>query len=154
MCVRSLGQEDPLEKGMATSSSVLPRKVHGQRSLVGYSPWGHKDSDVIQWLNNKREKTTGYKLLKCIFFCSRWKAVTFSHDRHIRIHWCWEGQTLSHVLFVKLMSVGIVRVFIILGTRHRATLSFLVCVKAQILFPPRFLPVVCHSLNHNGSRAE
>ena len=24
----------------------LPRKSHGQRSLVGYSPWGHKDSDL------------------------------------------------------------------------------------------------------------
>ena len=27
---------------MATHSSVLPGKSHGQRSLVGYSPWGHK----------------------------------------------------------------------------------------------------------------
>ena len=32
--VRSLGQEDPLEKEMATHSSTL----HGLRSLVGYSP--------------------------------------------------------------------------------------------------------------------
>ena len=23
----------------------LPRESHGQRSLVGYSPWGHKESD-------------------------------------------------------------------------------------------------------------
>ena len=40
--VQSLGQEDPLEKGMATYSSILPGEIHGQRSLVGYSPWGHK----------------------------------------------------------------------------------------------------------------
>ena len=25
----------------------LPREFHGQRSLVGYSPWGHKESDMI-----------------------------------------------------------------------------------------------------------
>ena len=31
--VRSLGGEDPLEKGMATPSSVLAREFHGQRSL-------------------------------------------------------------------------------------------------------------------------
>ena len=31
-------QEDPLEEETATHSSVLPRKSHGQRSLVGYSP--------------------------------------------------------------------------------------------------------------------
>ena len=24
---------------------------HGQRSLAGYSPWGHKDSDTIEWLS-------------------------------------------------------------------------------------------------------
>ena len=42
MWVRSLGQEDPLEKEMATHSVFLPGKSHGQRSLVGYSPWGCK----------------------------------------------------------------------------------------------------------------
>ena len=45
MQVQSLGQEDPLEEGMATHSSVLAGESHGQRSLVGYSPWGHKVSD-------------------------------------------------------------------------------------------------------------
>ena len=41
----SLGQEDPLEKGMAMYSSILAGEIHGQRSLAGYSPWGHKESD-------------------------------------------------------------------------------------------------------------
>ena len=41
--VWSLGWEDPLEKEMATHSSILlPGKSHGQKSLVGYSPWGCK----------------------------------------------------------------------------------------------------------------
>ena len=40
--VRSLGQEDSLDKEMATHSVFLPGKSHGQRSLVGYSPWGCK----------------------------------------------------------------------------------------------------------------
>ena len=38
--VWSPGQEDPLEKEMATHSSVLPGESHGQRSVAGYSPWG------------------------------------------------------------------------------------------------------------------
>ena len=38
--VQALGWEDPLEKGMATHSSILPGDFHGQRSLVGYSSWG------------------------------------------------------------------------------------------------------------------
>ena len=35
--VQTLGQEDPLEKEMATQSSILmPGESHGQRSLAGY----------------------------------------------------------------------------------------------------------------------
>ena len=37
-----------LEKEMATHSSFLPGEFHGQRSLVGYSPWGHKDLDMTE----------------------------------------------------------------------------------------------------------
>ena len=40
--VWSLGWEDPLEKEMATHSSVLAWRIRGWRSLVGCSPWGHK----------------------------------------------------------------------------------------------------------------
>ena len=46
--VLPLGQEDPLEKEMATHSSTLPWKFHGLRSLVGCSPWGRKESDVTE----------------------------------------------------------------------------------------------------------
>ena len=45
--VRSLGWEDPLEKGTVTHSVFLPGESHGQRNLVGYSPQGHKELDVI-----------------------------------------------------------------------------------------------------------
>ena len=41
--VRFLGQEDPLEKEMQPTPVFLPGKSHGQRSLVGYSPWGCKE---------------------------------------------------------------------------------------------------------------
>ena len=43
--VQSLGWEDPLEKGMATTPVVLSGESHGQRNLVGYNPWGHKGHD-------------------------------------------------------------------------------------------------------------
>ena len=43
--VRSLGQEGPLDKEMATHSSILGGKSHGQRSLAGYSSWGCKESE-------------------------------------------------------------------------------------------------------------
>ena len=47
---RSLGQEDPLEKGMAPHSSILAWRSHGQRSLVGYSRWHCKESDTTERL--------------------------------------------------------------------------------------------------------
>ena len=32
---------------------LLPGKSHGQRRLVGYSSWGHKDSDTTERLKNE-----------------------------------------------------------------------------------------------------
>ena len=49
--VLSLGWEDLLEKEMATHPSTFPGKFHGWRSLVGYSPWGGKESDTTKQLH-------------------------------------------------------------------------------------------------------
>ena len=46
--VRFLGQEDPLEKEMAIHYSTLAWKIPWTRSLIGYSPWGHKESDKTE----------------------------------------------------------------------------------------------------------
>ena len=46
--VQSLGQEDPLEEGMATHFSILAGESHAQRSLTGYSLWGHKELDTTE----------------------------------------------------------------------------------------------------------
>ena len=51
--VQSLGWEVPLEKGMATHSSILAGKFHGQRSLAGYCPWAHEESDTTERLNTQ-----------------------------------------------------------------------------------------------------
>ena len=40
--VQSLGQEDTLEKGMATNASILAWRIPWTESLVGYRPWGHR----------------------------------------------------------------------------------------------------------------
>ena len=46
--VQSLGREYPLEKEMATHSSILAWEIPGQRSLADYSPRGHKESDTTE----------------------------------------------------------------------------------------------------------
>ena len=46
---QSLGQEDPLEEEMSTHPSILAWKtIHGQKSLVGCSLWGHKELDMTE----------------------------------------------------------------------------------------------------------
>ena len=46
--VRSLGQEDPWRRKWQPTPVFLPGESHGWRSLVGYSPWGRKESDMTK----------------------------------------------------------------------------------------------------------
>ena len=50
---------------MATHSSILAEKSHGQRSLVGYSSWVRKESDTTEWRTLSREG----EVLMCLY---RW----------------------------------------------------------------------------------
>ena len=49
--VQSLDQEDHLKKGTDPTPALLPGKSHGQRSLIGYSPWSRKESDTTEQLH-------------------------------------------------------------------------------------------------------
>ena len=49
---QSLGQEAPLEKRMVITLIFLPGEFQGQRSLVGYSPWGCRESDTTEPLTH------------------------------------------------------------------------------------------------------
>ena len=61
----SLGWEDSLEKGMTTTPVCLPGEFHGQRSLVGYSPWGHKEWDTTERLTLSKvsDKIINFKII-------------------------------------------------------------------------------------------
>ena len=43
---RPPGWEEPLEWEMATPPVFLPGESHGQRSLAGYSPYGHTEWEI------------------------------------------------------------------------------------------------------------
>ena len=64
--LRSLGQEDPLEKEMGTHSVFLPRKSHGERSLEGYGPRNSKR--VAHYLATEQKKQISIQLVQ--FSCS------------------------------------------------------------------------------------
>ena len=46
--VWSLGQQDLLEKGIATHSNILVWRIPWTEALAGYSPKGHLDLDMIE----------------------------------------------------------------------------------------------------------
>ena len=48
--VRSVGWDDPLEKGMVIHSSILAWRIPWKRSLVGCRPWGHKELNMTEQL--------------------------------------------------------------------------------------------------------
>jgi len=48
--VQSLGQEDPIEKGMAIHFSILAWRIPWTEELGGYIPWGLKELDMTEQL--------------------------------------------------------------------------------------------------------
>ena len=44
----------PWRRAWQPTPVFLPGEFHGQRSLVGYSSWGHKESDTPEWLSTTR----------------------------------------------------------------------------------------------------
>ena len=65
--VWSLSWEDPLEEEIATGSNILPWESYRQRSLLGYSPWGNKESDTTEQPRMHREKLRYSSISQSIF---------------------------------------------------------------------------------------
>ena len=49
--IRHLGCEDPWRRKWQPTPVFLPGESNGQRSLVGYSPWGYKELDTTEQLS-------------------------------------------------------------------------------------------------------
>ena len=56
----------PFRKKWKPTPAFLPGKSHRQRSLVGYSPWGHKESDTTEQLSTAQLMNVSDKL---VVFC-------------------------------------------------------------------------------------
>ena len=82
-----LAQEDPLEKGMAATPAFLPRELHGQRSLEGYSPWSCKESDTTEQLTHLNlcwilSIQSLMQNNRCVMYSQRAKMLVISLCRH------------------------------------------------------------------------
>ena len=61
--------EDPLKKKWQPTPVFFPEKSHGQRSLTGYSPWGHKELDMTEVTKHKHEPFLKIKNIRKFFTC-------------------------------------------------------------------------------------
>ena len=65
--VRSLGQEDPLEKEMATHSSILAWRIPWTEELGGLQSTGHKESDTTERLHFQFHFDEDCQVYMCVF---------------------------------------------------------------------------------------
>ena len=81
--VRSLGQEDPLEKGMAIHSSILAWKIPWTEDPGSYSPIGLQRI-IYDWVNEHfrtcKAVSTQSKHFKCSLLWSHWIIITIQWD--------------------------------------------------------------------------
>ena len=90
--VRSLGWEDPWRRKWQPTPVLLPGKFHELRSLVGYSPWGRKESDTTEQLHFHFYQVTAEFILaiKFMIMCNSWQALCIwevSLVQNLLINW-------------------------------------------------------------------
>ena len=102
------GGKIPWRKKWQLTPVFLPGKSHGERSLTGYSPWGHKESDTIKvWRSTHILPYTNapglqffYILIKSLGFCHLFCLYTV----YMSIHFIWVlGHT--HFLFFWILTI-------------------------------------------------
>ena len=131
--VWSLGWEDPLEKGMAPTPAFLPEEFHGQRSLVGYRPWSHKESDMTEWLTHC-----------CILSHIQFSQPHITTGKTIALtRWTPVGKVMS-LLFNMLSRLVIA---FLPRTKH-LLISWLQSPSAVILEPPKIKSLTVSSVSH------
>ena len=81
---------------MATHSSILPGKFHGQRSLGGYSPWGCKR--VRHGLATEQQQKLGQQILEIICTLDKQKSMVVL----LREEEAWDSITKSSVKLTTL----------------------------------------------------
>ena len=94
----------PWRRAWQPTPVFLPGESHGQRSLVGYSPWGHKESDTTEWLSTAQhiiifkcltDKTLRYKTvlhpLQSLLYLgtTRWSLWSWCLSLAWSLLWTW-----------------------------------------------------------------
>ena len=105
--VRSLSKKIPWRRKWLSTPVFLPGEFHGLRSLVDYSPWGRKESDMTEQLNNNNNpklslhrSPTPPPPYSCLFWELWWALfqVLYTHtfltacETGVTGTWNWKGK--------------------------------------------------------------
>ena len=96
---------------------ILLGKSYGQRSLVGYSPWDHKELDTTEWLSTQH---TVLKMMIKITLClSYFKRVMFSYSESLLLLLYVKGQIVDDREAWRATVQGLQRVWHSLATKQQ-----------------------------------
>ena len=91
----------PWRRKWQSTPALLPGKSHGWRSLIGYSPWGRKESDTTEWLNfhllflllpQSHKFREGTQLPRLLFLVWKWEVWTRCSLNIV----CFKSMNLNH----------------------------------------------------------
>ena len=123
--VQSMGQEDPLEKGMATQSSVLAWRIPWQRSLEGYCPWGCKELDTTErLLLSHGPPIFSLKIPQCFLIkesqCHSWVTTVICSMASLDWHFAFQSIRRSSVklLFVNTVLMRYILISLLLPEQY------------------------------------
>ena len=120
----------------------LPREFHGQRSLVGYSPWGWKESDMTEQHTYELEVIIGWEMKRWTG-SSNWKLGS-SGAWWMRTYAWWEKRPVVSTAFVYLTNPG--QNLLISTLSPLCSLSTPSTVQISTHHPSNYL-VICLSLS-------
>ena len=85
--VQSLGWEDPLQRKWKPTPVFLPGKFHGQKSLMGYSQWVCKESDITEHTQTLFKNCSWLKSTFCFHFLEE-QHTTLAFHSMPQCTWC------------------------------------------------------------------
>ena len=98
-----------VEEEMATYSNILPRKIRGQRSLVGYSPWDHRR--VGHDLATKQQQIALHFLLEQNTISWKNSSPTFHIVPGILLYYLYPMKIIFWEIFIKIDWCNILYIF-------------------------------------------
>ena len=106
--VQSLGREIPWRRNLQPTPVFLPAESHGQRSLVGYSPQGLKESDMSEQLHfhfSSHSRRIGAGCLWfCLFLDHSYSLSSYSHLDFVCLIFSRESSRTESEPFLKIKS--------------------------------------------------